>query len=449
MPFPKERVAGPSQPTDPQATPRQSAGLPSPDDIRRELETVLDSPEFRGSHRGQMLLRYLVTNALEGRVERLKERTIGVELFHREASYDTGQDAIVRVAANDIRKRIAAHYAHSDPASSGSSIRIALAPGSYLPDFEIPVKAAPAPAEEVPPPRSVPAPAARAWWRRGWMQWTIMAALAAICVLLAIQNVMLRTMAARPSRLAILPWSQIGSPGATVTVVAADVNFAAYKSFVHADQSLPVYTGQRWLDDLATRVPSIPDLSRMPFTSIADAAVSARIGSVLERGGCSISVRSGRTTQIDDFKSDRSVILLGSAYSNPWVALLNGHLNFHVEYDPALEKQVCKNASPRPGESAVYIGTAHTPMPGVAYGVISLVPNLSRNGFILVISGTNMEGMEAAGELVTDLPRLTGALRSRGIDPAAKVEQLEILMRLDHMSAQASRSEIIAHRVTR
>jgi hypothetical protein len=50
--------------------------------------------------------------------------------------------------------------------------------------------------------------------------------------------------------------------------------------------------------------------------------------------------------------------------------------------------------------------------------------------------------------LATDLPRLSAALRSRGIDPAVKVEQLELLMRLDHMGAQSSRSEIIAHRVT-
>ena len=153
--------------------------------------------------------------------------------------------------------------------------------------------------------------------------------------------------------------------------------------------------------------------------------------------------------QVADFKTDRSVILLGSAYPNPWVGLLNDHLNFRIEYDPLLDKQVCRNASPRPGESSVYVGTARTPMPGVGYATISLVPNLSHNGFVLIIAGTNMEGTEAAGEFVTDLPRLASALRSRGIDPTAKVEQVELLMRLDHMNTQSSRSEIIAHRVTR
>lgn len=435
MQFPKERFASPGPNGDAQG------------DIRRELEAVLASPEFRGSHRGQMLLRYLVENALEGGVERLKERTIGVELFHRDVTYDTGQDAIVRVAASDLRKRLAAHYQHPDPAQVGSHLRISLAPGSYIPDFEIPDLVRPAPVEEVPLPPKPPVPPAGRW-RLGWMQPASIAGLAVVSTVLAIQNVNLRTPQPRSDRMAILPWSQIAVPGGTVTLVAADSNFSFYKALVHSDQSLSVYTSQHWLEEIATRVPSIPGLSRMPITSIGDVSVAALIGSALRKGGCSISVRSGRMIQVDDFKSDRSVILLGSAYANPWVSLVNEHLNFHIEYDPVSRKQVCQNASPRPGESPVYVGTALTPMPGVGYAIISLIRNLSHNGFVLIIAGTNMEGTEAAGELVTDLPRLAGALRSRGIDPAAKVEQLEILMRLDHLGTQSSRSEIIAHRVT-
>ena len=446
MPSPRERAADPAQSPDRQRTARHSALQPA-DEIRRELEAVLDSSEFRGSHRGQMLLRYLVENALKGGIERLKERTIGVELFHREPSYDTGQDAIVRVAANDVRKRLTAHYQHSDPACYGSNVRISLAPGSYIPDFDTPETALSGPPEEE---RPLPPVAARraGRWSRGRIQWAVIAALAALCALLAIQDVTLRSTAAHPSPLAILPWSQIAAPGAAVTLVPADANFSFYKSLIHSDQPLPVYTSQRWLDEIANRVPSISDLNRMTLSSIADVSISARIGNVLRRGNSSISVRSGRMIQVDDFKSARPVILLGSAYANPWVALLNDHLNFRIEYDPALQKQVCRNTSPRSGESPTYVGTAHTPEPGVAYATVSLVPNLSHDGFVLIIAGTNMEGTEGAGEFVTDLPRLAQALRSRGIDPAAKVGQLELLMRVNHMGTQSGRYEIIAHRVT-
>ena len=442
----KETAADSGQSTEKHFPFRPPIDAHAQQDIRRELETVLDSPEFRGSHRGQMLLRYLVERALEGGIERLKERTLGVELFHRDTSYDTGQDAIVRVAANDVRKRLAAHYQHSAPARAGAHVRISLAPGSYVPDFESPERVLPGRDEQGP--ASLPTPASGVL-RHGRIQWIAIGVLAALCVLLSVQLVLTRERAAKPSHLNVLPWSQIAAPGSTIILVTADANFAFYESLVGADQSLPVYTSQRWLDDLAVRDPSILEFSRMPYTSVADASVSARIGGVLQSAACSISVRSGRMAQLGDFKSDRSVILLGSAHANPWVSLLNDHLNFHIDYDPASGKQICKNRSPRPGESPVYIGTARTPMPGVGYATISLVRNLSHNGFVLVIAGTNMEGTEAAGELVTDLPRLAAALRSRGIDPSAKVEQLELLLRLDHMSTQSSRSEIIADRVTR
>ena len=384
-----------------------------------------------------MLLSYLVENALDGSVERLKERTIGVELFHRDIDYDTGQDAIVRVAANDVRKRLALHYQNS--AVPGSEIRIGLAPGSYVPEFE-PVHAPTnLPSSEVGTPTVL--------WRRSWVGWSVAGVLAAVCVVLAVQNLTMRSAESRSPHLSVLPWSHITAPGATIAVVAADSNFSFYKSLVHSDESLQVYTSRRWLDDVGTLVPSIPSLARMPITSIGDVIVAARIGSTLHAGGCSIAVRSGRMVQLDDFKSDRSIILLGSAYANPWVTLVNDRLNFHIEYDPVTGKQVCLNRAPREGESPVYVGTAGTPMPGMGYAIISLVRNLSRKGFVLLIAGTNMEGTEAAGELVTDVPRLTASLRNLGIDPAAKVEQLEILLRHYHMGTQSSQSEIIGYRV--
>lgn len=448
MPSPGERAANSKKSPGSYGTARQAASH-TDEEIRSELEAVLDSSEFRSSHRGQALLRYLVENAIQCGAERLKERTIGVELFHREAAYDTGQDAIVRVAVNDVRKRLAAHYEHADPARSGSRVRISLAPGTYTPDFESPEPRLTGAAESVSP--LPPSPPQREGWRCSvWIPCAIGILLLGACAVVVRQNLELRSAAnAQPGPLSILPWSHLATPGTGVTVVAADANFSIYKALVNADQPLTVYTSHPWLEEIATRVPSVSDLSRMTLTSIADASLSARIGSLLQRAGCSTSVRSARMMQVDDFKSDRPAILLGSAYANPWVTLLNDHLNFRIEYDPVLRKQVCKNRSPLPGELAVYVGTAHTPEPGTAYATISLVPNLSGDGFVLILAGTNMEGTEAAGEWVTDLPRLESALRGRRIDPGAKVGQLELLIRLDHMNTQASRSEIIAQRVTR
>src|SRR5579883_435558 len=65
--------------------------------IRKELLQILSSSAFRGSRRSQKFLEYVVESVLESQSERLKERTIGIELFGRDAAYDTGDDAVVRV----------------------------------------------------------------------------------------------------------------------------------------------------------------------------------------------------------------------------------------------------------------------------------------------------------------------------------------------------------------
>ena len=52
----------------------------------------------------------MIGQTLLGRPELLKERTLGIEIFGRDADYDTASDPIVRVTATEIRKRIAQYY---------------------------------------------------------------------------------------------------------------------------------------------------------------------------------------------------------------------------------------------------------------------------------------------------------------------------------------------------
>ncbi len=79
-------------------------------EVREQLARLLDSSLFRGSRRYPGLLRFIVERKLDGHIELLKERTLGVEVFGRRADYDTNQDPIVRVSAAEIRKRIAQYY---------------------------------------------------------------------------------------------------------------------------------------------------------------------------------------------------------------------------------------------------------------------------------------------------------------------------------------------------
>jgi len=68
--------------------------------LQQHLKEIIEDPAFKGSHRSGQFLQYIVDQSIAGRIELLKERLIGVELFGRSPSYDTGEDAIVPVTAS-------------------------------------------------------------------------------------------------------------------------------------------------------------------------------------------------------------------------------------------------------------------------------------------------------------------------------------------------------------
>jgi hypothetical protein len=104
-------------------------------EIQRQLDRLLGNPHFSNSRRFPSFLRFIVQEELEGRGDQLKERTLGIEVFGRDAGYDTTSDPIVRVTAAEIRKRIAQYYQDS---GNPEELRISLPPGSYVPHFEWP-----------------------------------------------------------------------------------------------------------------------------------------------------------------------------------------------------------------------------------------------------------------------------------------------------------------------
>ena len=103
--------------------------------VLNELHNILESPFFHRSHRSSQFLRYVVEHKLNGDAEQLKERTIGVELFHRSPDYATGEDAVVRVQAGEVRRKLDQYYAAANLSGIESSVRIGLPVGSYSPVF--------------------------------------------------------------------------------------------------------------------------------------------------------------------------------------------------------------------------------------------------------------------------------------------------------------------------
>ena len=69
---------------------------PTMEEIRAQLARILASPIFAASYRSQRFLSYVVEKSFHLDSKTLKEYTIAVDVFERDASYDSSIDATVR-----------------------------------------------------------------------------------------------------------------------------------------------------------------------------------------------------------------------------------------------------------------------------------------------------------------------------------------------------------------
>jgi hypothetical protein len=100
-------------------------------EVRDQIEHVITHPAFKSSAHCVKFLRYVIESTLCGEGDRIKERTIGVDVFGRDPDYDVAQDRVVRATAAEVRKRIAQYYYGPDHAKE---IRFDFRPGSTSPN---------------------------------------------------------------------------------------------------------------------------------------------------------------------------------------------------------------------------------------------------------------------------------------------------------------------------
>src|SRR5262245_35823771 len=233
---------------------------PHADVYRRHVQEIVASAAFRTSKRSQYFLQFVVDRSLEGAFENLKERSLGVELFGRHPSYDTDKDAIVRVAAREVRRRLAQYYVE---AGDLTDLRIDLAPGSYIPEFRhetdpaLPADVeAPDPAEEIqvvsPAQQPVelvaatPGPPRPAYWK--WIVVTIAAAAAGFG---------LRSITLRRTGEEVLPWSAVVQADRRTHVVYCDPDIVTVQMLMRVKIPLADYANKKYFPNLETLAPEI------------------------------------------------------------------------------------------------------------------------------------------------------------------------------------------------
>lgn len=442
--------------------------------LRVHLHEIVDGEAFRGSHRSAQFLTYIIDQALAGHFESLKERMIGIELFGRSPSYDTSEDAIVRVTASDVRKRLLQHYGKY---GSASEFRITLPLGTYVPDIlhepqakpanssdekvhleapepptgssrhpESPLAAAPALHAEpqdshLPDPVLYGAPGLT----RRWI---------ALAVLLVAINLSLwfffakRHAAAANAPPPSLPWSVLFSSTHPTHVITSDPDLFAIQILTHTPVSVSDYANRHYLPDNNTLSPEMKNLCTKLLSgdkaSNVDAQITAEIGQLAQTYARKIDVQGARNIQFSNLKTDDNFIFLGSPSTNPWTSIFEAQLDFRFVGAAVPGGGLIRNVHPAAGEQETYVPTAMGGATGESFSVVAFVANPDQSGQVLLLAGLNREGTQAAGNLAADPVRLAAALRNCGISPTGPVRHFEILLRVDTMAGSPSQFDVAA-----
>ncbi len=421
--------------------------------VAEELKHLLSDPAFKHSARCSTLLRGLVERALAGNFEGIKERTLGVEIFGRQPSYDTNADPIVRMTANEIRKRLAQYCQQTD---RQTAVRIRLVPGSYLPEFDFelsdrPVdnrgedtRASAASAPESSITAVAPAEAGEmlsagtpsspdiagegkakqtvSLLHRKWV-WSSAALLVAIAVSVAIAN------SDRFRSTQYLLWKPLLESKTALFICISDDN--------QLQQGIGGEQGQRIADIIATRkLPPSVDSGNSRAASWGDLIAAEGVSTWLAQRGKPTIARPSSALTLWEFRR-QPAILIGSV-DNPWSLILLSDLRFSVRVDPAAQTvwiQDAQNPNKRDWlEDLRNSGNTH-----YDYALITRFLNPETGTWILAVAGLEPNGTMAASQFLTDT--ITNSLIPPGVRTS---RNFQIVIRVNEISGKVSIPQVVA-----
>jgi hypothetical protein len=384
--------------------------------VHSQLDRILSDGRFTASKRYPQLFRYIVEQTLAGNEDDLKERTLGVEVFHRPPDYDTNLDPVVRLCAAEVRKRLAQYY--QSPAHVGE-LRIELNPGSYIPVFSKPPSAAftletipvevPTKGEKVGQPQVTRAQKARRFYGP--------AGLIASGAMIAVISVLgaghwkqfekqKPSLGKEESALEEV-WSPLLTSGKPVLFCIGETEFELF-----APHASPLTALQSGADEASNLHVSAEKNDFVPFS---DVQVLSRFVSLIGARGHAFRVQSSRTT-VSSHLREGPVVLIG-ALNNDWTLNRTSTLRFHL-VGPEGPNQVYWIADTQHPESRAWqvISLASRSKVVKDYAIAARFTDEATGQVVLVAAGIAGSGTRAAGEFLTDEADLKQLAESAGAE---------------------------------
>lgn len=407
------------------------------------VQRIVSSPPFQKSGRLRELLQYLADQTIRGSAHELTEQHIGETLFHKPAGYSPLEDSSVRVHVRQLRLKLHEYF---DGVGREEKLIVEIPRGSYAPTFRsakaaelTPVKVA----ELVP----VPPPA-----RRAVLPWMVCALLAVLCAVLVYRSQVSVQGAVAPIAAPPWPFSQIFDARHQTVIVVADGNYGMMRILTGQRGSLEEYIHRDFSQGPAiAKVGAgfedyISNSTLTSFADVADAVSLVKMAGPLQKQAF---VRSAKDLKVRDLDHE-NYVFIGSPASNPWVSLFQDKLNFR-ETEAAVGKSVkaFANTHPLPDQQAQYQGLRWTGMQGEDYATISLLPNVTNDGSVLILQGLQQEGTEAAGRFLMDPENRHQLQRALGMSISDAVNEnvwFEALIRSRTVSGAPNSTSLVAVR---
>lgn len=370
--------------------------------ILGETECILTHPSFKNSRRCVALFRHLVHHSLSGEADQFKERTLGIEVFGRVADYDTNADPIVRMTANEIRKRLAQRYQES----VHQTVRIRLAAGNYIPHFDFVPEPPPDPLVRAfavqSPQATIPSPpenlaseasnhSAKSGSEGRWKSQRIWWGVLSVLVLLLLAVIFYYQ---RPRSEQDKVWEPILRANEPVTVCVGEIN------------ALGPRMGAGWADIIARIIanrtfdPTPHDESQLPSVPLVDVRVVGRISSFLGAHHRDSIVRGANRLTLSDLR-EGPVVLVGE-FDNPWSLILLSKFRFHVRVDPATQQEWIEDAQNPTKRDWKGSGLLSYSESSIDYALVTRALDPETGNWVLAVGGLGMHGTEAAADLILD-----------------------------------------------
>ena len=380
-------------------------------EIYLQMERLLANPYFSHSRRFPSFLRFIIDHTVSGQTDVLKERTLGIEIFGKNADYDNASEPIVRVTAAEIRKRIAQYY--QDPGHE-NELRISIPPGSYVPQFHWPhngkeaeqsvalVLVNPHSAEAaVLPAVEFPASTHGKRWRTAFFS---------LCAVLAISAIAAAILWNARQRTAFdFFWGPVLKNSDPVLFCIADQS--QYAAISLRDAVDP--TRQITLRDNLTAV-VIDDLNPV-----------VRIAGILQADGKNYSLRGENVTSLMDLRNGPTVFI--GAFDNAWTLRLTKTLRYHFANNADMTQfRIVDSTAPAQTHWTVDRSEQMATNIYSDYAIVARFTDNVTGRIAVVIAGIGRGGTIAAGEFVTNPNNLT--LLERATRAAGNKKNMEIVL---------------------